>query len=258
MKWRAMRTRPKEMIMLKVFAVLTEVVLLTTLLFGAEKDAILSEGSVVQIAIILPPKGDGGSVGTGFVVRADGLIATAAHVYLKALSTIVELRAGSVVVRRYSSENHENWAATPVILVGADFQHDLVLLKMAGVDAFWKDFGGIKPLTLDDASHKPADGDLVGMRGYFGFERFSVFLRGSVSGFADVGPLNVHELLMTLPAVPGQSGSPVVSLESGFVIGVVSAIVTVGIAPNTQPVHSGMTRVVAVEHLKRLVDSVPK
>jgi len=60
-----------------------------------------SENSVVQIAVAVP----GGSVtnfGTGFFIRDDGLIATASHVYLKALNAIVDARAGVVIARHFS------------------------------------------------------------------------------------------------------------------------------------------------------------
>lgn len=220
---------------------------------GAEK-ATAPDGALVQVVVLLPPTSEGTSYGTGFVVRSDGVIATVAHVYLKAMNAVVDAKAGLLVVRRFSRSNTANWAATPVELLATDYQHDLALLKMKAVDDLWRDLGGIEPPPLD-STDSAEEGDSVWMRGYFGSDRFPTLLRGVVSGSVEMGFLKVQELLITLPVAPGHSGSPLMS-DSGRVIGVISAIVPVGLP--TQPSHSGLARAVKVGHLKKLLDSLPK
>jgi len=215
-----------------------------------------TENSVVQIAVATP----GGSVtsfGTGFFVRDDGLIATASHVYLKALNAIVDARAGVVIARRFSRTTRGQWVGALIDLIAQDYQHDVVLLKMQAVDPTWKQVGGVVPLLLDD-SGAVEDGAQVSMRGYFGSDDFPLFLRGTTAGTTGIGPAFVQELLIVLPVVPGQSGSPLISGETGRVVGVLTAIVPVSLPFNPQPAHSGLARAVEVVHVKRLVESLEK
>lgn len=215
-----------------------------------------TDNSVVQIAVATPP-GSVTNFGTGFFIRDDGLIATASHVYLKALDAIVDARAGVVIARRFSRTNHGQWVGAPVQLVAQDYQHDVVLLKLQSVDPIWKQVGGVVPLLLDDGA-KVEDGAQVSMRGYFGSDDFPLFLRGTTAGTSGLGPSLVQELLIVLPVVPGQSGSPLISVETGRVVGVLTAIVPVSLPFNQQPAHSGLARAVEVVHVKRLVESLEK
>ena len=215
-----------------------------------------SENSVVQIAVAMPG-GSATSFGTGFFIRDDGLIATASHVYLKALNAIVDARAGVVIARRFSRATRGQWVGAPVELVAQDYQHDVVLLKLQAVDPTWKQVGGVVPLLLDDSASLE-DGTQVCMRGYFGSDDFPLFLRGSTAGTTVLGPSLVQELLIVLPVVPGQSGSPLMSTETGRVVGVLTAIVPVSLPFNQQPAHSGLARAVEVVHVKKLVESLEK
>ena len=79
-----------------------------------------------------------------------------------------------------------------------------------------------------------------------------------MAGFASVGPLAVQELLIMLPAVPGQSGSPVISPSTGRLLGVITSIVPTPLPFAQQSAHSGLTRAIAVEHVNRLVESLVK
>jgi S1-C subfamily serine protease len=228
----------------------------SSLLLGDGVSAQQTENSVVQIAVAMPG-GSPTNFGTGFFIRDDGLIATASHVYLKALSAIVDARAGVVVARRFSRTNRGQWVGAAIQLVAQDYQHDVVLLKMQSADPMWKQVGGVVPLLLDDGAMLE-DGTQVCMRGYFGSDDFPVFLKGATAGTAGLGPSLVQELLIVLPVVPGQSGSPLMSVETGRVVGVLTAIVPVSLPFNQQPAHSGLARAVEVVHVKRLVESLGK
>jgi len=148
----------------------------------------------------LTPAGSVTNFGTGFFIRDDGLIATASHVYLKALNAIVDARAGVVIARRFSRTTRGQWVGAPIELVAQDYQHDVVLLKMKAVDPPWKQVGGVIPLPLDE-SGTLEDGAQVCMRGYFGTDDFPLFLRGTTAGTTGLGPSFVQELLIVLPVV---------------------------------------------------------
>ena len=113
------------------------------------------------------------------------------------------------------------------------------------------------PLLLDDGAILE-DGTQVCMRGYFGSDDFPLFLSGSTASATVLGPSLVQELLIVLPVVPGQSGSPLISVETGRVVGVLTAIVPVSLPFNQQPAHSGLARAVEVVHVKKLVESLGK
>jgi|SRR5579863_1246982 len=226
---------------------------------AADVKPLITDANVVQIAVALPPN-NANSLGTGFFVGDDDLIVTAGHVYLAALNSLVDNRAGTLIARRFSRAVSHRWIGTPIDLIAADYAHDIVLLKIRAENDSWKsawnEVGGVSPLALDSGS-APGDGDGVQMRGYFGADEFPVFLSGSVAGTASLGPLSVQELLIILPAVPGQSGSPLVS-SAGRVVGIITAIVPVALPFNQQPAHSGLTRAVAIEHVNRLLSSLKK
>ena len=174
------------------------------------------------------------------------------------MNGIVDSRAGILVARRFSRTNRSQWVATPIDLVAQDYVHDVVLLKMRAVDQKqWSIVGGIVPLALE-ASSAMDDDSRVGMRGYFGSDSFPIFLEGTVAGSTELGPLGVQELLIVLSVAPGHSGSPLMSMGSGRVVGVVTAIVPVSLPFNQQPAHSGLARAIGVEHVKRLVESLGK
>lgn len=131
-------------------------------LWGAEPASVVKpDSSVAQVMVVTPSNG-GANVtpfGTAFFLSDDGLLATAAHVYLKALTTINDNRAGVLAVGRYSKANRDQWSATFADLVVADYQHDLVLLRLRNVDKQqWNGLGGITPLELADSSTL-ADGE---------------------------------------------------------------------------------------------------
>lgn len=189
-----------------------------------------------------------------------GLLATAGHVYLKAANSIVDNRSGLLGIRRVDRKTRK-WVFSPVELVAHDFPHDVALIKVTAKDSGWKErwesFGGISPVTLEVKDGDRDEGVVVSMRGYFGSDEFPVFLRGSVAGDASIGPLGAHELLIAMPALPGHSGSPLMSADDR-VIGLITAIVPVSLSFSSQPTHSGLVRAVDIEHVQRLVEALGK
>jgi S1-C subfamily serine protease len=206
--------------------------------------------SVVKI-VMLDPQGQPNSVGTGFFVDKGTLIATASHVFLEAGKMMVDHGGGKLLAWKNFSDGHK--LVFPIELAAADYGHDTAIMKFdvaaANQQAKQEPNFEIKPLTLDD--HNPELGDTVGFLGFFASDDFPLWSRTVVSGFTPVP----KQIVLDVPANPGQSGSPVVSLESGKVVGVLTSFVPVILVPGSLPTHSGLSRSVEVEHLKRLIES---
>lgn len=216
--------------------------------------------NVMQIAVAIPNPAGGNAFtphGTGFFVRENGLIATAAHVYLAAAGNVNDQRAGVIVARRFSTVDRARWIATPLDFVAADYAHDVALLRLRAPDPQWQTVGGIVPLQREAGPH-PGDNARVAIRGYFGADNFPIFVEGRIAGTTDVGVLAEQELLMVLPTAPGQSGSPVISMDTGRAVGVTTAIVPLVVPFNPQPLQSGLARAIEIEHINRLIDSLPQ
>lgn len=209
-----------------------------------------AEQSVVKI-VFLNNQNQPNNVGTGFFVERNNLVATAAHVYLEGSRLIIDGGGGRLLLSKSLRSGGRFFV--PFDLVQADFQHDVALLRFdpnavkQQLPAF-----EIKPLQLDD--NKPSIGDGVAFEGYFAGDDFPLFSRTLVSGFTSSPPIP-EQLVLDLPANPGQSGSPLISLESGKVVGVLASFVPVTLFPGTAPTHSGLSRSVEAEHLKRLIGS---
>src|SRR5687767_2440291 len=134
-------------------------------------------------------------LGTGFVISADGLIATNAHVIGEGRPIAVEFADG----KKYD-----------VTAVHAhDHKRDLAIIKIEAK--------GLKPLELGD-SDALKDGQAVVAFGNPKGLRFSV-VGGVVSALREVEGRKMVQLAIAVE--PGNSGGPVVDLE-GRVRGIVS------------------------------------
>ena len=147
-------------------------------------------------------------VGSGFIVRADGLILTNNHVVAGAPSLEVTL------------DDTSRLAAT---VVATDATHDLALVKIEA--------GGLVPVTLADSSAVRVGELAIAIGSPLGTFTDSV-TRGIVSGTnrtITVGdrttrnPENLTGLIQTDAAInPGNSGGPLLDV-GGSVIGIITA-----------------------------------
>jgi serine protease Do len=153
-----------------------------------------------------PPDEGRRTSGSGFIIRADGLIVTNAHVVAEAERIQVRLADG----RRFDGK-----------LVGKDSRVDLAVVQIEGVQ-------GLPVLPLGD-SNRVRVGELVLALGHpFGLEQTVSFGMLSRKG----APLQVaspgFDFLQTDAAVnPGNSGGPLVNM-AGEVVGVNSMAARTG------------------------------
>ncbi|HOU89390.1 MAG TPA: S1C family serine protease [Polyangiaceae bacterium] len=143
--------------------------------------------------------------GTGFLVSADGQVVTNHHVIAKVAAVTARLGDGRRVPARG--------------VVALDAEHDLALLALEG--------GGYEPLPLGTASGLAVGDEVVvigspaGLAGSLSVGVVSA-LRGEAARAAapDADHPRAWALQITAAISPGSSGSPVVAVRSGAVVGV--------------------------------------
>ena len=141
-------------------------------------------------------------LGTGFVVRKDGWIATNLHVIVGARELVVA-----------TPDRHEY----PVIdVLGADPTHDLALLRI--------DAGDLRVLALGDSDAVRAGDAIVAIGHPLGLE--DTVSNGLVSAIRVIDPARTV-LQISAPIAPGSSGGPLFS-DKGEVVGVATAYSTEG------------------------------
>jgi serine protease Do len=189
-----------EIVMPSFRACLLVTLLLPTLGLAQEKKTVerIAAEAKESIAVILYTGRDGKQqgIGTGFVIAAEGLIATNLHVIGEARPITVQLADGS---------RHE---ATAVF--ASDKKLDLAIVK---IDANKK----LKPLPLGDSAKLPQGQAIVALGHPRGLE-YSV-VAGVLSGKRDMD--GVSMLQLAIPIEQGNSGGPVLDMQ-GRVIGIVS------------------------------------
>lgn len=161
---------------------------------AVERIAAEARKSVVVITVT-GRDGKREGLGTGFIIAADGLIATNLHVIGEARPITVQLADG---------QKHE---ATAVH--ATDRAADLAIIKIDAKD--------LKPLTLGDSDKIPQGAGIVALGNPHGLKHSVV--AGVVSGRREIEGRSMIQLAM--PVEPGNSGGPVVDLE-GRVLGVVT------------------------------------
>jgi serine protease Do len=164
--------------------------------------------SVVYIsAVILDPSKVTGkfsfSVGSGFIISADGLVLTNSHLVFSSKSIMATLDGGETI---------------EAILVGADPVLDVALLRIPLPSK------GIRVAALGDSDKLRVGEEVIAIGNPLGFEK--TLSRGIVSGTN--GALAVPPMSLKLPLIqtdaaihPGSSGGPLMNLN-GEVVGITS------------------------------------
>ena len=142
------------------------------------------------------------SMGTGFIIREDGLIITNNHV----------IQNADVIQIQLSEKSEKNYVAK---VIGTDDRTDIALLKIEG--------GTFPALTLGSSSSTEVGEWVAAFGNPFG--NGHTMTKGIISAKGrDINEINKFPLLQTdAPINPGNSGGPLVNTR-GQVIGVNSAI----------------------------------
>ncbi len=215
----------------------------------------LPTGSIEKVAALVLPSvvsiqerstdGSGGT-GSGFVLSADGLILTNNHVVAGAAN------GGQLNV---SFQNGQTATAT---IVGRDPSADLAVIRVKGAT-------GLVPATLGRSANLHvgqtvvAVGSPLGLSGTVTSGIVSALDRPVRTGSSDAttsSDVSVLNAIQTDAAInPGNSGGPLVDL-SGAVVGINSAIASLGAASGTQSGSIGLGFSIPIDQAKRIADEL--
>ena len=161
------------------------------------------------------------AVGTGFLVE-NGYLATALHVETKARQLSEKFQKGDYEIIAWKTFDAVDYVQFPIELFLSDQANDLAIYRFDRKALRESPKASVfKPLAL--AEKLPPVGEEVVAIGYYGDYQFPFNSIGSVS-MIDKN----EEIVSDITIMPGNSGAPVVSLESGEVLGIVISVLDLG------------------------------
>jgi putative serine protease PepD len=224
---------------------------------ASQSAADISAGSVEQVAAkVLPSvvalQTDAGSQsyeGSGIILTADGLIMTNAHV-------VAATDAGTAGPGgTHTTVTFADGRSTPFTVVAADPTSDVAVVRAQGISA-------LTPITLGTSrnllvgQHVLAVGSPLGLDGTVTTGIISALDR-PVSTVTDSAtqPTALDAIQTDAPMNPGNSGGPLFNMN-GQVIGMNSAIASVGASPGAQSGSIGLGFAIPVDQAKRVADEL--
>ena len=197
--------------------------------------------SVVSIDAQTP---SGGDTGSGFFIQSDGTILTNNHVVEGAVTS-----GGSITV------NLTNGKSYPAKLIGRDSSYDLAVLKIDVTDAPALQLGDSEMIQVGDPVF--AIGSPLGLAGTVTSGIISAKNRAVTSG-GGTGESSFINALQTDAAInPGNSGGPLVDIN-GAVIGVNSAIASLGASFSSQSGSIGLGFAIPINQAKKTAEQLIK
>jgi putative serine protease PepD len=207
-----------------------------------------SDNSVAAIAKLVLPStvtiisrsGSDGGTGSGFVYNSDGYIITNNHVISSAVS-------GGQISVAFSNQD-----PIPAKLVGRSVSYDIAVLKVEKTGLPSATLGNSDAVVIGDGA--VAVGSPLGLEGTVTSGIISALRRPVTAG--GQGEASFISALQTdAPINPGNSGGPLVNAE-GQVIGVNSAIATLGASSGGQTGSIGLGFAIPINNAKRIADEI--
>ena len=176
------------------------------------KDSVVAKGKSLEKKF---------AVGTGFIVGS-GYLASALHVEWKAAQMAKDLKKDTYRIVAWKIFPSGEHLELPIELFVSDKDTDLAIYRFD--DKPLKEnprFSAIKPLAL--AEQLPPVGEEVVSIGYYGDYQFPFNSIGNVS-MIDKN----EDICSDVTIIPGNSGGPICSLETGEVFGVTVSVLDLG------------------------------
>ena len=205
-------------------------------------------GSIADIAARVQPAvvqlnvttGQGGGTGSGFVISEDGYIITNNHVAGPAAG------GGAIEI------SFADGSTSPATLVGANAGYDLAVVKVDATNLPTVPLGSSADLQVGDAVI--AVGSPLGLQGTVTSGIVSALNRPVTAG--GEGETSFINAIQTDAAInPGNSGGPLLD-GTGSVIGVNSAIATMGASESAQAGSIGLGFSIPIDTAKRIADEI--
>ena len=188
----------------------------------------------------------GGDTGSGFFIQSDGTILTNNHVVEGAVTS-----GGTLTV------NLTNGKSYPAKVIGRDGSYDLAVLKIDVTDAPALQLGDSDLIQVGDPVI--AIGSPLGLAGTVTSGIISAKNRAVTSGSGNgTGESSFINALQTDAAInPGNSGGPLVDIN-GAVIGVNSAIASLGASFSSQSGSIGLGFAIPINQAKKTAEQLIK
>ena len=209
-------------------------------------------GSVAEIAQRVLPSvvsieaisNDGGSTGSGFVIDSSGYILTNNHVIAESV-----ISGGSISVRLNDGSKY------PAKVIGRDSSYDLAVLKIRGASLKALQFGDSEKVAVGDSVI--AIGSPLGLTGTVTLGIISAKNRAVTAGESESENSFINALQTDAAINPGNSGGPLVD-STGAVIGVNSAIASLGSSRNSQTGSIGLGFAIPINQARKTAEQLIK
>ena len=205
-------------------------------------------GSIAAVAAAVLPTvvqlevrgASGGATGSGFVIRQDGYILTNNHV-------VADAAAGGTL-----NVTFKDGSVRPATIVGRDTSYDLAVVKVAATGLPTATLGNSSSVVVGDTAI--AIGSPLGLEGTVTSGIISALNRPVTAGGS--GESSFINAIQTDAAInPGNSGGPLVNAR-GEVIGVNSAIASLGASTTSQAGSIGLGFAIPVNQAKRVAEEI--
>jgi putative serine protease PepD len=187
---------------------------------------------------------DGGATGSGFVISSDGYILTNNHVVAAAVST-----GGSITVTLQDGSTY------PANVIGRDTSYDLAVLRISNRNLTALEFGDSEKVAVGDSVL--AIGSPLGLQGTVTLGIISAKDRAVTAGESASDSSFINALQTDAAINPGNSGGPLVD-ATGAVIGVNSAIATLGASSGSQTGSIGLGFAIPINQARKTAEQLIK
>lgn len=187
---------------------------------------------------------DGGATGSGFVISSDGYILTNNHVIASSVSS------GGVITVRL-----QDGSAYDAKVVGRDASYDLAVLRISNRTLTALQFGDSEKVAVGDSVL--AIGSPLGLQGTVTLGIISAKDRAVTAGESAESNSFINALQTDAAINPGNSGGPLVD-ATGAVIGVNSAIATLGTSLGSQTGSIGLGFAIPINQARKTAEQLIK
>jgi len=209
-------------------------------------------GSVAEIAQRVLPSvvsieaksKNGGATGSGFVIDSTGYILTNNHVITASVES-----GGEISVRLNDGSEYS------AKVVGRDSSYDLAVLKISGATLKALQFGDSDQVAVGDSVI--AIGSPLGLTGTVTLGIISAKDRAVTAGESQADNSFINALQTDAAINPGNSGGPLVD-ATGSVIGVNSAIASLGYSASSQTGSIGLGFAIPINQARKTAEQLIK
>lgn len=187
---------------------------------------------------------DGGATGSGFIIDSKGYILTNNHVIAAAV------KSGGAITVHLSDES-----TYPATVVGRDGSYDLAVLKIARTGLTALQFGDSDKVAVGDPVI--AIGSPLGLAGTVTLGIISAKDRPVTAGESATENSFINAIQTDAAINPGNSGGPLVD-ATGAVIGVNSAIASLGSVMGSQSGSIGLGFAIPINQARRTAEQLIK